>query len=946
MHNREVVANQQPDLDDRQRCEHHQREDERELHRRLAGLSTCSRPRADSPVAQPRHGTIFPTTAVEELARPRGCFVAHVISSVAIAAAPEDHERVLGGGLARGRPQPLDRITCGLPCASLQAARLLRCCAGRPISAGTTVSRPNAGSTRKTRGKSRRTGTRRAWASARRRNVDAAPRRRVERGGPPVGAPLRSATASTSARSRAPVRVATERGRATSANDAPSRHRLLHGRERSGHGAGTPPRRSCRRRGAGVPRARRHRQDVERAAASTAPGHACGLAARTGPGPLTTRRRCPSVTDAGPRTRDASQPRARVGGVCPVQRARHVRGAAGPAPQGGRHATPHEAPSGTQRAHGSLRTIAPHPQRTQPHRGPAPGRGRFARTPVVTRIGRGTRVDCRREQHVEHRRAPDDDRGHPCLRRQCGGLGTCTDLIPQRPGESIERAGGSPAGGRGDRECTSDGADRLRRRSSAHQLERGRRASPELDPLEHPPDVGLHRDRRARRLPRSRCATVCPLRSRAATSSTKPGGAATNARCARPTRQHEGDRPGDGTAHHNGRSEQRADRRREQTATTATAVSPIRRRVLGASPMRRVASARASGTRTTPAKRAPRRCRWAAQLTSAGAAPRRPCQHGHGGSRGQPGDGHAQHANHSGIEGWGVGAAGRHGPAAPPRSSVRRPASNRGTTATAVGSRRTSPIVLDAARAVAAHDVDDESTASAICRWAASAGIPTSGHEHERSEPVDHGVDAVRVHGGERAVVTGVERLEEVERLGAAHLPDDDAVGSHPQRGADERPHRYAARALGVGRPSLEPHTCGNGSCSSAVSSMVTTRSPTGNEPAERVAQRRLARRRAARHDDVGAVRHRPPRGTRPGRPTTPNASEVDPPATKRRIVTQGPSTASGGITACDPRPVGQPGVDDGRRAVEAQTQRSDDPLDQPQVASTSRAIGTGCTRP
>ena len=34
----------------------------------------------------------------------------------------------------------------------------------------------------------------------------------------------------------------------------------------------------------------------------------------------------------------------------------------------------------------------------------------------------------------------------------------------------------------------------------------------------------------------------------------------------------------------------------------------------------------------------------------------------------------------------------------------------------------------------------------------------------------------VGVHGGKRAVVTGVHRLEHVERLGAADLADDDAV--------------------------------------------------------------------------------------------------------------------------------------------------------------------------
>ena len=54
--------------------------------------------------------------------------------------------------------------------------------------------------------------------------------------------------------------------------------------------------------------------------------------------------------------------------------------------------------------------------------------------------------------------------------------------------------------------------------------------------------------------------------------------------------------------------------------------------------------------------------------------------------------------------------------------------------------------------------------------------------------------------------MAGVERLEHVERLAAADLADDDAVGPHAQRGAHEIAHRDRACALGVGRPRFEPH--------------------------------------------------------------------------------------------------------------------------------------------
>jgi hypothetical protein len=45
---------------------------------------------------------------------------------------------------------------------------------------------------------------------------------------------------------------------------------------------------------------------------------------------------------------------------------------------------------------------------------------------------------------------------------------------------------------------------------------------------------------------------------------------------------------------------------------------------------------------------------------------------------------------------------------------------------------------------------------------------------------------AVGVDGRQRAVVAGVHGLEHVQGLGPADLADDDAVGPHAQRVADE----------------------------------------------------------------------------------------------------------------------------------------------------------------
>ena len=58
----------------------------------------------------------------------------------------------------------------------------------------------------------------------------------------------------------------------------------------------------------------------------------------------------------------------------------------------------------------------------------------------------------------------------------------------------------------------------------------------------------------------------------------------------------------------------------------------------------------------------------------------------------------------------------------------------------------------------------------------------------------------VRVDRRQRALVTGVHRLEHVERLGAANLADDDPVGAHAQRVADELADPDLALALDVRR--------------------------------------------------------------------------------------------------------------------------------------------------
>ena len=114
--------------------------------------------------------------------------------------------------------------------------------------------------------------------------------------------------------------------------------------------------------------------------------------------------------------------------------------------------------------------------------------------------------------------------------------------------------------------------------------------------------------------------------------------------------------------------------------------------------------------------------------------------------------------------------------------------------------------VGDAAGAVVeALEVDDRGRAPTR----SAGGSPCIG----RSSPAISTIVSMRasasrgrvgVDGRQRALVAGVHRLEHVERLGAADLADDDPVGPHAQRVADELADRDLAVALDVLRARLE----------------------------------------------------------------------------------------------------------------------------------------------
>ena len=79
--------------------------------------------------------------------------------------------------------------------------------------------------------------------------------------------------------------------------------------------------------------------------------------------------------------------------------------------------------------------------------------------------------------------------------------------------------------------------------------------------------------------------------------------------------------------------------------------------------------------------------------------------------------------------------------------------------------------------------------------------------------------------------MAGVERGEQIERLGAAHLADHDPVGPHPQGVAQQVADRHLPPALDPGRAALEADDVAPCRRSSAASSIVTRRSSGATNP-------------------------------------------------------------------------------------------------------------------
>ena len=167
----------------------------------------------------------------------------------------------------------------------------------------------------------------------------------------------------------------------------------------------------------------------------------------------------------------------------------------------------------------------------------------------------------------------------------------------------------------------------------------------------------------------------------------------------------------------------------------------------------------------------------------------------------------------------------------------------------------------DAARAVG-HPrlVDDEVHRAGHLLADRLVRQPESGHQRERLDAPQRLLRRTGMDGRQRAVVAAGHRREHVERLGAADLPDDDAVRPHAQRVSHEPADRHLAASLQRCRARLEPHDVRM--AQPQLGGVLDRHDPlaVADELGQRVERRRLARARPAGDEDVaaGAARRLP----------------------------------------------------------------------------------------
>lgn len=149
------------------------------------------------------------------------------------------------------------------------------------------------------------------------------------------------------------------------------------------------------------------------------------------------------------------------------------------------------------------------------------------------------------------------------------------------------------------------------------------------------------------------------------------------------------------------------------------------------------------------------------------------------------------------------------------------------------------------------HDYADGRT-DLVAR--ALGGQIQPGHADHVFEPCQRIARAIGMHRRQRALVTGIHRLQHVERFGAAHFAENDAVRAHAQRIAYQRALCDLALALDIGRARLEAQHM---LLTQLQLGRVLDRDDAlvgGNEAGQNIEQRRLAAAGTARdqHIDLG----------------------------------------------------------------------------------------------
>ncbi len=190
-----------------------------------------------------------------------------------------------------------------------------------------------------------------------------------------------------------------------------------------------------------------------------------------------------------------------------------------------------------------------------------------------------------------------------------------------------------------------------------------------------------------------------------------------------------------------------------------------------------------------------------------------------------------------------------------------------------------------------------------------------------------------------------VHRLEHVDRLGAANLTDDDAVGPH----AESVPHEVAdanlALPLDVGRPRLERDDVLL--VELQLGCVLDRQDPlaVGDETRHHVQERRLADARAARDQDVELPAHAALEHLDELRRQRAQVDEIAPGQRVGRELADGqdrPLQRERRHDHVDARAVGQAGIHHRRGFVDAAADSRDDPLDDAHQMGVVGEAGVG----